>query len=101
MGLQRLALVVVLVLELLLLHLQGHQLLALQVGHVVGRGGRVRWSRVALRGGDTPVGLMPPLVLLVVEGSESEDVEKEQGRSNRDGHAELGGVVPLGLDHHS
>lgn len=98
MGLQRLALVVVLVLQLLLLHLQRHELLALQVGHVVGGRGRVGGGRVALRGGHAPVGLVPPLVLLVVEGGESEDVEEEQGRPHGDGDAQLGGVVPLGFD---
>lgn len=101
MGLQRLALMVMLVLQLLLLHLQRHQLLALQVGHIVGGGGRVSWSRVALWGGDAPVGLMPPLVFLVVQCSEGKDIQKEQGGSNSDGDTELGGVVPLGLDHHS
>lgn len=101
MGLQRLALVVVLVLQLLLLHLQRHQLLTLQVGHIVGGGGRVGWGRVALWGGDTPVRLMPSLVFLVVECSEGQDVQKEQGGSDCDGDTELGGVVPLGLDHHS
>lgn len=99
-GLQRLALVVVLVLQLLLLHLQGHQLLTLQVGHVVGCGGRVAGSRVALRRRDAPVGLVPPLVFFVVECSEGEDVEEEQRRSDCYGDAELGGVIPLGLDHH-
>ena len=99
-GLHRLALVVVLELQLLLLHLQGHELLALQVGHVVGGGGRVGGGGVSLRGGDAPVGVVSPLVFLVVERSEGEDVEEEQRGSDRDGDAELGGVVPLGLDHH-
>lgn len=41
-GLERLTLVVVLVIHLLLLlHLQGHQLLALQVGDVIGVGRRI------------------------------------------------------------
>ena len=99
-GLQRLALVVVLELQLLLLHLQGHQLLALQVGHVVGGGRRAGGRRVALRGGDAPVGVVPPLVLLVVQRGEGEDVEEEQRGADRDGDAEFRGVVPLGLDHH-
>lgn len=98
--LQRLALVVVLVLQLLLLHLQRHQLFALQVGHVVGAGRRAARRRVALRRGHAPVGLVPPFVLLVVESGEREDVEEEQRRSDGDGDAELGGVVSLGLDHH-
>lgn len=100
MGLQRLALMVVLMLQLLLLHLQRHQLLALQVGHVVGGGRRVGGGGVALRGGDTPVGLVPPLVFFVVEGSKGQDVQEEEGGSHGDGDAQLGGVVPLGLDHH-
>lgn len=87
-------------LKLLLLHLQGHQLLALQVGHVVGVGGRVGRAAVALRRGDTPVCLVPPLVLLVVERGEGEDVQEEQGRPDCDGDTELSRVVPLGLDHH-
>lgn len=97
-GLQRLALVVVLVLQLLLLHLQRHQLFALQVGHVVGRGGGVGRGGVALRGGDTPVGLMAPFVFLVVEGSKSENVEEEQRGSHCNGDAELCGVIPLSFD---
>lgn len=87
-------------LQLLLLHLQGHQLLALQVCHIVGCGGCVGWSGVALRSGDAPVCLVPPLVFLVVERSKGKDVQKEQGRPNRDGDAELCGVVPFGLNHH-
>lgn len=100
MGLQGLALVVVLVLQLLLLHLQRHELLALQVGHVVGCGGRVGRCGVALWGRDAPVRLVSPLVLFIVECSEGEDVQKEQGRPDCDGDAQLGRVVPLGLDHH-
>lgn len=100
MGLQRLALVVVLVLQLLLLHLQGHQLLALEVGHVVGGGRRVGRGRVALRGRDAPVGLVPPFVFLVIERGKGEDVEEQEGGSNCDGDAEFGGVVPLGFNDH-
>lgn len=104
MGLlQLLALLVVeLVLELLLFHLQGHELFALQVRHVVGGGGRRAWWRCAtLRGGRTAaVGLVPALVLLVVESGKGQDVEKKEGRPNGDGDTQLGGVVPLGLDDH-
>jgi len=99
-SLQRLALVVVLVLQLQLLHLQRHQRLALQVGHVAGGGGRVGGRRVALRGGRPPVGLVPPLVLLVVQRGEGQDVQEEEGGAHRDGDAQLGGVVPLGLHRH-
>lgn len=99
--LQGLALVVVLVLQLLLLHLQGHQLFVLQVGHVVG-GGRRRASRggAALRGGHVPVGLVAPLVLLVVERCEGQDVEEEQRGPHSDGDAQLRGVVSFGFDDH-
>lgn len=92
-------------LQLLLLHLQRHELLALQVRHVVdgggGGGGRsARWCQAALWRGDAAVGLVPPLVLLVVECGEGEDVQEEQRRADGDCDAQLGGVVPLGLDHH-
>lgn len=100
-GLQWLALMVVLVLQLLLLHLQGHQLLTLQVGHIVGGGGCISRGGVALWSRNTPVGLMPSLVFLVVECGESKDVEKEQGCSHCYGDAELCGVVPLGFDNNS
>lgn len=100
-GLQWLTLVVVLVIQLLLLHLQGHQLLALQVGHIVGGGGRVGRGGVTLRSRNTPVGLMPSLVFLVVECGKSKDVEKEQGCAHCDGDAELCGVVPFGFDNNS
>lgn len=100
MGLQLLAFMVELVLKLLLLHLQRHQLLALQVRHVVRGGGRVGRSGVALRGGDAPIRLVPPLVFLVVEGSKGEDVQKEEGGAHSDGNAQLCGVIPFGLDHH-
>lgn len=100
MGLHRLALVVVLMLQLLLLHLQRHQLLTLQVSHVVGCGRCVGWSRVALWGGDTAIRLVPSLVFLVVECSEGEDVQKKQGCSNCDGDAELSRVVPFSLNYH-
>lgn len=78
MGLQLLAFMVELVLKLLLLHLQRHQLLALQVRHIVCGGGCVGWSGVALRSGDTAIRLMPPFVFLVVEGSKGEDVQEEE-----------------------
>lgn len=95
-------LVVKLVLELLLFHLKGHELLALQVCHVVGSGSRRTWWRWAtLRGGCTAaVGLMPALVLLVVKSGKGQDVEEEEGRSHGDGDTQLGGVVPLGLNDH-
>lgn len=100
-GLQWLALVVVLVLQLLLLHLQGHQILALQVSNIIGRGGRVGWGRVTLWSGDTPVGFMPSLVFLVVESGESKDVEEKQRCSHCNGDAELCGVIPLCFDDNS
>lgn len=68
------------------------------MGHVVDRGGGVGRGGVALRGGDTPVGLVAAFVFLVVEGGESEDVEEEQRGSHCDGDAELCGVIPLGFD---
>lgn len=82
-GLQRLTLVVQ------LLHLQGHDLLVLDVRDVVGG--------VPLRAG-APVGLVASLVLLVIEGSEGQDVQEQQGRPHGDGDAQLGGVIPFGLD---
>lgn len=91
---------VVLVLQLLLLHLQGHQFLALQVGHIIGGGRGAGRSGVALWRGDALVGLVPPFVLLVVERGEGENVQKEQRRPHGDGDTELRGVVPLGFDHH-
>lgn len=100
MGLQLLAFMVELVLKLLLLHLQRHQLLALQVRHIVRRGGRVGRSSVALRSGDTAICLVPPLVFLVVEGSKGEDVQEEEGCAHSDGNAQLCGVIPFGLDYH-
>lgn len=100
MGLQGLTLVMVLVLQLLLFHLQGHQLLALQVGHVVRGGRRIGRSGIALRRGNSPVGLVPPFVFLVVECGKSQDVKEKEGGSDGDGDAELGGVVPLRLNNH-
>ena len=85
--LQRLAVVVV----FQLLHLQGHHLLALHVRDVVGG---------AARRAGPPVRLVAPLVLLVVEGGEGQDVQEEQRGAHGDGDAQLGGVVPLGLDEH-
>lgn len=93
-----LALVVVLVLQLLLLHLQRHELLALQVRHVVGGGGGVGWGGVALGSGDAAVGFVPSLVFLVVKRGEGEDVQEEQGGSDGDCDAQLRGVVPLCFD---
>lgn len=43
----------------------------------------------------TPMPIMPPLVLFVVECSEGQDVEKEQRSSNSDGDTQLGRVVTL------
>ena len=85
-GLQRLALVVQ------LLHLQGHDLLVLDVRDVIGS--------VPLRAG-APVGLVASLVLLVVEGGKGQDVQEQQGRPHGDGDAQLGGVIPFGLDEDS
>lgn len=85
--LQRLAVVVV----FQLLHLQGHDLLVLDVRDVVGG---------APLGAGAPVRLVAPLVLLVVEGGEGQDVQEQQRRAHGDGDAQLGGVIPLGLDEH-
>lgn len=100
--LQLLALLVELVLELLLLHLQGHELFTLKVRHVVGGGGRCAgWRCASLRSGRTPaVGLVPALVLLVVESGKGQDVEEEEGSPHGNGDTQLSGVVPLGLDDH-
>lgn len=46
-------------------------------------------------GAAAPVDIVPPLVLLVVEGSKGQNVEEEQGGSHSDGHRQLGGVVTL------
>lgn len=60
----------------MLLHLQGHDLLFLSVSQVVGG--------VPL-GAAAPVDVMLPFVLLVVERSESQDVEEEEGGSHSNG----------------
>lgn len=70
----------------MLLHLQGHDLLLLSVGQVVGS--------APLRAA-APVDIMPALILLVVKSSEGQNVEEEQGGSNSDGHRQLSGVVTL------
>lgn len=74
----------------MLLHLQGHDLLLLGVSQVVGG---------APLGAAAPVDVVPALVLLVVERSECENVEEEEGSSYSNGHRQLGGVVAL--VHHS
>lgn len=38
---------------------------------------------------------MAPLVLLVIEGGEGQDVQEQQGRPHGDGDAQLGGVIPF------
>lgn len=70
----------------MLLHLQGHDLLLLSVGQVVG-GAPLRAA--------APVDVMPALVLLVVKSGEGQDVEEEKGGSHGDGHRQLSGVVAL------
>lgn len=69
-----------------LLHLQGHDLLLLSVSQVIGG--------VPL-GAAAPVDIVPPFVLLVVEGGKSKNVEEEEGSSDGDGDRQLGGVVSL------
>lgn len=59
-----------------LFHLQGHDLLLLSVSQVVGG--------VPL-GAATPVDIMPPFVLLVVERGKSQNVEEEEGGSDSNG----------------
>jgi len=49
----------------------------------------------ATLGTTAPVDVMPTLVLLVVKGSEGQNVEEEQGGSYSDGHRKLSGVVTL------
>lgn len=98
-ALQGLALVVLLVLQLLL-HLQRHQLLALQVRHIVGRGRSPGRGGVALWRGKAAAGVVPPFVFLVVESGKGQNVEEEQRRPHGDGDAQLSGVIPLGLDDH-
>lgn len=68
------------------------------MGHVIGGGGGIGRSGVALRGRDPPVGLVATFVFFVVEGGKSEDVEEEQRGSHCDSDAELCGVIPLGFD---
>lgn len=85
MRLQRLTLVVM----LQLFHLQRHDLFILDVGDVVGG--------VPL-GTGASVCLVSPLVFLVVEGCESQDVEEQEGGAHGDGDAQLGGIIPFGLD---
>lgn len=68
------------------------------MGHVVGGGRGIGRGRVALWGGDTPIGLVAAFVFLVVEGGKSKDVEEEQRRSHCNGDTELCGVIPLCFD---
>lgn len=76
-----------------LVHLQRHDLLlGGVVADVVGGG-------LALRAGLAVTGVLPPLVLPVVEGGEGQHVEEEERRSDGDGDTELGGIIPWILHH--
>lgn len=78
-----------LVLVLQLLHLQGHELLVLEVRDIV--------ADVPLWA-EPPAGLVAVLVLLVVKRSEGQDVQEEQGGTHCDSHTQFSGVIPSGLD---
>ena len=58
-----------LMIQISVLHLQGHDLLFLCVGQIIG-------SR-ALRAA-SPVNVMSPLILFVVQGCKGQDVQKQQ-----------------------
>ena len=66
-----------------LVHLQRHDLLLGRVvANVVG-GGLALWAGLPV------AGVLPPLVLAVVEGCESQHIEEQQRGSHRDCDAEL------------
>lgn len=85
MGLQGLTLVIV----LQLLHLQRHDVFVLDVSDVI--------CRVPL-GTGAPVSLVAPLVLLIVQRGESQNVEEQQGGPHGDGDAQFRGIIPLGFN---
>ena len=72
--------------QISVLHLEGHDLLFLCVGQIIG-------SR-ALRAA-SPVNIMSPLIFFVVQGCKGQDVQKEQWCSNGNSDAQLCWVVPL------
>lgn len=49
-------------------------------------------------GAGAPVCLVAPLVLLVVQSRECQNVEEEQGGPHGDGDAQLGGIISFGFD---
>lgn len=69
-----------------LFHLQGHNLLLLSVGQIIGG--------TSLRAA-VPMDVVPSLVLLVVKRSECQNVEKEQRSSDGNCYWQLGRVIPL------
>lgn len=75
-----------LMIQVSVLHLEGHDFLFWSMGQIVGG--------CALRA-TPPVDIVSPLILLVVQGSESQDVQKQQRRPHGDGDTQLCGVVPL------
>lgn len=76
-----------------LVHLQRHDLL---LGRVVAN---VVGGALALRAGLPMAGVLPPLVLAVVEGCESQYVEEQQRGSHSDCDTELCGVISRVLHH--
>lgn len=75
-----------LMIQVSVLHLERHDFLFWSMGQIVGG--------CALRA-TPPVDIVSPLVFLVVQGSESQDVQKQQRCPHGDGDTQLCGVVPL------
>lgn len=62
------------------------------MANVVG-GGLALWAGLSV------ARFLPPLVLAVIEGCESQDIEEQKRGSHRDGDAELCGIIPRVVHH--